>query len=266
MPIQTGTPPASWDWRNVTSNSVSGDWTSPVKDQGNCGSCWAFAAVGQTEAVLNLAVGNPNLDKNLAEEYLVSDCAINAGTCCGGWHSSALDFIKNNGIPDEACLPYVSGSCSCFGSGSCSCKYSSDNSCSNATCSQRCSNYGSRLSKIDAYGSVIPNQTAIKQALITYGPLSVAMDVAEGDNSWDSNRVFKCSNPTGVDHSVVIVGYNDAGGYWIVKNSWGSTWNGNGFFKVGYGQCLIEDYVYYAHATSSAEQNNHIFMALVTKR
>ena len=151
----SGTPPASWDWRNATINKISGDWTSPVKDQGSCGSCWAFAAVGQTEAVLNIAKSNPNLDKDLAEEYLVSDCS-SAGSCCGGWHSNALDFIQNSGIPDEACLPYVSGTCGCFDTGTCSCTYSDSSSkiCANSTCSQRCGDYGSRLSYIDSYDSV----------------------------------------------------------------------------------------------------------------
>jgi putative hemolysin len=263
----TGTPPTSWDWRNASYNGISGNWTSPVKNQGSCGSCWAFAAVGQTEAVLNLAANNPALDKDLSEEYLVTDhtssdvnCST-SGSCCGGWHSIALDFIKNKGIPDESCLTYVSGTCGCYGSGTCSCNYD-NNKCSNSTCSQRCSNYASRLSKIDAYGSVSSNQTAIKQALITYGPLSVAMDMT---GHFNASSVYTCTSSTSVDHSVVIVGYNDAGGYWIVKNSWGSTWNGNGFFKVGYGQCLIEDYVYYAHAAPVPEMNNHIFLPVVTR-
>ena len=245
----TGEVPTAWDWRNATFDSINGDWTSPVKDQGGCGSCWAFATVGQAEAVLNLAADNPNLDKDLAEEYLVSDCS-SAGSCCGGSSSSALDFIKNSGVPDEACLPYVSGSCGCYGTGSCSCTYSTSNSCANSTCSQRCSDYASRVSTIDSYGPVSSDPTAIKQALITYGPLSVNMDMEEGSFV---NGLYTCSNPTKIDHSVLIVGYSDSGGYWIVKNSWGSTWNGNGFFNVGYGQCLIENYVDYAY---KANPNN----------
>jgi putative hemolysin len=267
----TVSPPSSWDWRNAAHNGISGNWTTPVKDQGNCGSCWAFAAVGQVEAVLNLAANNPSLDKNLAEEYLVAGCSA-AGSCCGGWHNAALDFILNQGIPDEACLPYVSGSCRCSATGTCgsSCQYSINGGCANAICVQRCSDFSGRLSFIDSYGQVGDEQNApaaqqalIKQALITYGPLSVAMDVSEGDNYWEGD-VFKCSNPPDVDHAVVIVGYNDADGYWIVKNSWGSSYQENGFFKVGYGQCLIEKYVFYAHAALITETNNHIFLPFVT--
>jgi hypothetical protein len=58
--------------------------------------------------------------------------------------------------------------------------------------------------------------------------------------------IYRCTDDSGINHAVVIVGYDDAGGYWIVKNSWGSTWNGDGYFKVGYGECAIESDVYHA--------------------
>ena len=242
-------PPTAWDWRNATYNSITGDWTSPVKDQASCGSCWAFAAVGQTESALNIAFNNPNLDKNLSEEYLVSDCTT-AGTCCGGSSPASLDFIQNKGIPDEACMPYASSSCGgCDTNGVCNCTYSGSNICANSTCSQRCSDYENRLSYLDSNGSVSSDPTAVKQALINYGPLTVYIYMG-GDFEGD---VFKCSISNPINHAVNLVGYNDAGGYWIAKNSWGSSWNGDGFFKVGYGQCLIENYVYYAQASSAAQ-------------
>jgi putative hemolysin len=254
------TPPASWDWRNATYNGISGDWTTPVKNQGGCGSCWAFSAVGQAEAVLKLASSDPFLDPDLSEEYLVSDCSP-AGTCCGGWHSSALGFIKNQGIPDETCLPYVSGSCGCSGGGcSDSCANKTGGSCANSACSQRCSDYDSRLSHIDDYGSVNPTQVDIKQALFNYGPLSVAISMK---GSFDGNGVYNCINPGEVNHSVVIVGYNDAGGYWIAKNSWGTGFGEAGYFNVGYGQCHIEDYVYYARVISTNFTNSYFFLPIV---
>lgn len=268
--VLSDTPPTSWDWRDAIYNGVEGDWTSPVKNQGNCGSCWAFAAVGQTEAELNLASGNPTLDEDLAEEYLVSGCS-NAGSCCGGWHATALHYIQNQGIPDEACLPYISDSCSCYGTGSCTnCAYDNGSGCTNATCSQRCSDYGSRVLKIDFYGQIgnISNppatqQALMKQALVKYGPLSVAFSWV-GDGGFNpTSRVYNCLSSGSLNHAVVIVGYNDAGGYWIVKNSWGSGWNENGFFKMGYGQCQIESYVFYAHANSTIEMKKHFFLPMV---
>lgn len=248
MAASAGAPPASFDWRNTTWLGKTGNWLTPIKDQGSCGSCWAFGAVGQTEAVLKIAAGDPGLTPDLAEEYLVSGCS-GAGTCCGGWHASALSFILTNGIPDEACMPYVDGGgkCNCTTSCPTSCPNHTGGSCSYDTCANRCSDYASRLVKIRAYGYVGTNRTTIKQALLTYGPLSVAMDWPDG--FWDANGVRQCSAPQGIDHVVDLVGYDDAGGYWIARNSWGSYWNGDGYFKIGYGQCNIEQYVYYATAS-----------------
>jgi hypothetical protein len=90
-------------------------------------------------------------------------------------------------------------------------------------------------------GAVGSTRDTIKNLLISKGPLSVSLSM---DGSF-SGGIYQCAAGATVDHAVVLVGYNNAGGYWIVRNSWGSTWNGNGYFNVGYGQCSIEDYVYY---------------------
>jgi len=69
-------------------------------------------------------------------------------------------------------------------------------------------------------------------------------------SGFDANGVYRCTDDLHINHGVIIAGYNDAGGsggYWIVKNSWGSGWNGDGYFKVGYGECAIEQYAVYAY-------------------
>jgi len=244
-----GAPP-SFDWRNYG----GGDWMTPVKNQGSCGSCWAFSAVGVVEAIYNIGTGNPDLDLNLSEEYLVSDC-LWGDNCCGGWMATAFDFVRDNGIPDEACLPYVDQSgCTCGGA-TCdsNCTYSTGGSypdiCSDATCSDRCADWQDRLFTIDTLGSVSPSQ--IKQSVVDTGPLSVAMNMS---GSFDVNGIYGCTS-TVLQHGVVIVGYNDAGGYWIVRNSWGSGWNGDGYFKVGYGECAIEQAVTYADVAISGDSD-----------
>jgi len=239
--------PASYDWRS--SNKLTS-----VRDQGNCGSCWAFSAVGAMEAALNIANNTTGNSYNLSEQYLVSDCHSVSGyqTCCGGWKDLALVYIKNSGIPDEACMPYVDGSgCSCNG-GTCdtNCTYRTSGKCSDRTCSQRCSNYASRLVKIASTGKVSSARETIKSNLISKGPLAVSLRMS---GSFDSNGVYRCSPDSPTNHAVVIVGYNNAGSYWIVRNSWGPGWNGDGYFKVGYGECSIENYVYYAKAASTTK-------------
>jgi len=230
--------PSSFDWRTYNGQN----WMTPVKNQGSCGSCWAFSAVGVVEAIYDISTGNPDLDLNLSEEYLVADC-LTYNSCCGGWMDTAFGFIRDDGVPDESCLPYVDASgCTC-GGGTCdsNCTYNSSGICSDATCSDRCSDWQSRLLTIDATGGVSSSQSAIKQALVDTGPLSVAMGIGSSYGGGFDGDIYRCTNDDGANHGVIIAGYDDAGGYWIVKNSWGSGWNGDGYFKVGYGECAIED-------------------------
>jgi putative hemolysin/C1A family cysteine protease len=244
-PPITGAPP-SFDWRN----EGGVDWMTSVKDQGGCGSCWAFSMVGVIEGAYNVQRGDPNLDLDLAEEYLVSDCYTMGfyGNCCGGSYEDAFEFVRDSGIPDEACMAYVDGtSCSCASSCDVNCTYRSTGSCSDATCSDRCSDWQSRLVSIDASAPVPSGQ--MKEYLVSEGPLSVAMGVGSGyGGAFDAQGVYRCSNDDGANHAVVVVGYSDAAGYWIVKNSWGAGWNGDGYFKVGYGECAIETWPYYVDA------------------
>ena len=111
--------PASFDWRTFAGQ----DWITPVKNQLTCGACWAFSTVGLTEAQQNILAKNPNLDLDLSEQYLVSDCFV-SGNCSAGIEGSALEYIRDFGIPDEACYPYRNA---------------------DSLCSERCSDYASRL-------------------------------------------------------------------------------------------------------------------------
>jgi hypothetical protein len=224
---------------------------TPVKDQGGCGSCWAFSAVGVSEAAHNIAENDPNLDKDLSEQYLVSDCS-SSGTCCGGWKASALWYIRDSGIPDESCMPYVDGGgCSC-GGGTCesNCAYGTGTSCSDRACFDACEDWAGRLVHIASTGSVSTDPQTIKQALVDTGPLAVSMGILSSYGGYWDGDIYRCTNDTGTNHAVAIVGYDDAGGYWWVRNSWGSGWGDNGYFKLGYGECSVERYVYYAVAGS----------------
>jgi hypothetical protein len=69
---------------------------------------------------------------------------------------------------------------------------------------------------------------------------------------WNGD-IYRCTNDSDVNHGVVVAGYNDADGYWIVKNSWGPGWNGDGYFKIGYGECAVEQYVDYAQLSIDSD-------------
>jgi len=246
----TGTPPSSFDWRSENGQN----WMTFVKNQGSCGSCWAFSAVGIVEGTYNVDSGNPDLDLDLSEEYLVSDCYTmgSYGNCCGGSHVDALEFVRDSGIPDEGCMPYVDqSSCTCGSSCDSNCAYRTGGDCSDTTCSDRCADWQDRAVTIDTVAPVPSGQ--IKQYLVDRGPLAVAMGVGSSyGGGFDAQGVYRCTNDSVVNHAVVIAGYSDAGGYWIVKNSWGATWNGDGYFNVGYGECAIETWPYYVDTLASA--------------
>lgn len=236
--------PASFDWREYGGSN----WLSPIKDQGSCGSCWAFAAIGVAEAAHGIAGDDPNLDLDLSEQYLVSDCS-SAGSCCGGATYSALDYIRSAGVPDEACMEYVDGDgCSCEGTCDASCTYALGDSCSDRTCSDRCADWSSRLEQVTHMGGVSGDPQVMKQALVDIGPLATSIGVLDAYGGYWDGDIYRCDNDSGVNHAVVIVGYDDAGEYWWVRNSWGTEWGEDGYFKLGYGECAIAWSTYYADA------------------
>ena len=224
--------PPEWDWRNATYNNVTGDWTTPVKNQGHCGSCWDFAAHGALEAVINIEYGNPDLDYDLSEQYILS-CA-NLGGCRGSNAYWAYRYMyQNGGALLEDCFPYQADD--------------------TIPCSEKCSNWEELLIPIAGYGYWYrPSREFIKSKLIEYGPLCTCMAVYSDFGSYRGGIYeHPGEEPTSdINHQVVLVGYKDdpslpSGGCWICKNSWGTSWGENGFFKIAYGDCQIEYEIVY---------------------
>ena len=202
------------DWRNK--NGIN--YMSPVTNQGRCGSCVAFAAVGTFEAQMNIANNWPNLNMNFSEAQLFS---CGGGGCNRGWrNSSASSRLRNRGVTDEACLPYTSGA------------NGKDQSCSDA-----CSNSSERSYKIrraESVGGWYPNENDLIDAL-KLGPVLSRMSVYEDFIAYKSGIYRHTTGGYLGGHAVVIVGYDKNERYWIVKNSWGTDWGEDGYFNIQFG-------------------------------
>ncbi|SPF48491.1 Putative cysteine peptidase (modular protein) [Syntrophobacter sp. SbD1] len=209
--VTTVTPPATLDYRNYNNGL---DCVTPITDQGNCGSCWAFAT---TAALESQVLMKSSISTDESEQILVS-CG-GAGDCNGGYIDLASDFIQTTGLPPESCFPYTG----------------TNNSCSNAVCPS----WQSDTYNITAWQWVTmesPTVDAIKSALTTYGPLVTTMNVY-ADFYYYTGGVYSYTSGTlEGGHAILIIGYDDNNQYFIVKNSWGTGWGEAGFFRIAYSQ------------------------------
>ncbi len=209
-------PAVSFDLRKVNGSS----YITPIKDQGNCGSCVAFGATAAVEGTLRWQTSDPNLAVDLSEAHLFY-CIAEAQqgrTCASGWYAAAaLDAYQNSGIADEACFPYKAG----------------DQACS------LCANSQSRLTKVTGWHYV--NTAAdMKTWLSTRGPLVTRLSVYDDFMHYTGGVYSQTSTNLLGGHCVCAVGYDDTNGCWICKNSWGTGWGEGGFFRIAYGQCGID--------------------------
>lgn len=205
--------PAVFDWRDH-----AGNWVTAVRDQGTCGSCWAFATVGVLESLVKIAHGAAN-DIDLSEQTLVN-CS-GAGDCEGGYMHLAAEFLRKTGAPREECYPYAA----------------SDGLCS------PCPGWMARTVRVTSWNSYSNRSKAVLQAAVVQAPIAAFMEVYSDLYSYRSGVYARTSGAVyRGGHGVLIVGYNDSEGYWICKNSWGSDWGESGFFRIRMGDCDIASY------------------------
>jgi hypothetical protein len=208
----------SFDWRHA-------DAITPVKDQGNCGSCWAFATNGAFESSWRIINGE-TIDTS---EQDTLDCS-GKGSCSGGYR--AFDYLIDKGSATEASYPYqvIRGSC-------------------NASVD--------RPYKAEIWGYVVGGGSSLtavpkmKEALCRFGPLAVSMRATNAFRAY-TGGVFDAFVHGDTNHAVTLVGWDDTKQAWLIKNSWGTGWGEGGYMWIAYG-CSSIGY----NATWVQAKNNH---------
>ncbi|KAA8526298.1 hypothetical protein F0562_008499 [Nyssa sinensis] len=196
--------PSSMDWRKKGA-------VTPIKDQGQCGCCWAFSAVAAMEGITQLTTGKLI---SLSEQELV-DCDTSGEDqgCGGGLMDNAFQFIQQNqGLTTEANYPYkgVDGTCVT-------------------------SKEANHAAKITGHEDVPANSESALLKAVANQPVSVAIDAGGFDFQFYSSGVFTGQCGTSLDHGVTAVGYgtsSDGTKYWLVKNSWGTGWGEEGYIMM----------------------------------
>jgi len=200
---KTGAKDDSVDWR--TKNAVT-----PVKNQGQCGSCWAFSTTGSTEGAN--AIANGNL-VSLSEQQLV-DCSKAEGNmgCNGGLMDNGFKYIEQHPLCTEEAYPYKA----------------KDGICAAALCKS-----GTTVG-VSGYQDVPQNDEQALAEAASKGPVSIAIEADQQAFQFYKSGVFSKACGNKLDHGVLIVGYGAEQGenYWIVKNSWGATWGDSGYILM----------------------------------
>jgi C1A family cysteine protease len=206
--------PSSFNWCDSKA-------CTPVRDQGQCGSCWAFATVGPLESAILI---KDTTSRDLSEQYLVS-CNSDGWSCNGGWFAHEYHQWK-----------YV------YGEGSAGAVWESNfpYQASNVPCNPPHTHH----EKIESWAYVDPNVGVpavndIKQAIYDHGPVGAAVCVNLAFQLYQSgvfNPLIGCNS---INHAIVLVGWNDTDGAWILRNSWGSGWGEEGYMRIAYGKSLV---------------------------
>jgi C1A family cysteine protease len=199
------------NFTDLHQNSV--DWrkrnkVSSVKNQGQCGSCWAFSSVGAVESAWSI---KHNILYNLSEQELI-DCSSENHGCEGGSMVKSFQYIIENGLCSNLSYPYTA-------------------------IDKRCNNTCKSLVKISNYSDIIPNQEKMLMRAVQHQPVSVAIQANKRSFQMYQRGIY--SDPDcgfELDHGVLLIGYGydktyDMD-YWIIKNSWSDSWGENGYIRI----------------------------------
>ena len=196
--------PRSFDWRNFEGKN----YTTPIRDQGKCGSCVSFATVALMESMMKIGKKDPDLQPDLSEAYLFPR---GGGRCETGAQFVRMLMAAESGVCDELCCPYAGDW-------------------------KPCPDFKSRLTKITSYKTIYSSDQA-KAHIASTGPIMSGLAVYADFFDHDGGVYSQDYGDFVGNHAVLIVGYNDAEDCWIGKNSWSTSWGEDGWFKIKEGEC-----------------------------
>lgn len=232
-----GGPALGDNFAEVCSPSASAfawsDTLAPIRNQGSCGSCWAFAAVSTIETSNVLINGGQS---DLAEQHALS-CS-GGGTCYGGWYTTVYDWLGGgqDGLQTEQSLPYQGR----------------DDSCSTG---------GATPYEIETWGwvdpvDIIPSVDDIKASMCKYGAITAAVAATPAFIAYGGG-VFNERSNTQINHAVTLVGWDDSKGAWLLRNSWGTNWGEDGYMWIEYGSNSIGSYASWLMVEEDASASNN---------
>ena len=212
---------------NFDSRTQWADCIHPIRNQAQCGSCWAFAA---TEAFSDRLCIDTKVNVILSPEDLVECDSGNMG-CNGGWLNKAWDYLSTTGAVSDACLPYTSGSGAV------------------TQCPKTCTDKTVEFKKYKcSKNSVVcaTNEAQIQSAIYAGGPMETGFTVYQDFFNYKSGVYKHVSGGVAGGHAVKMLGWGVEGGqkYWLCANSWGADWGLAGFFKIAVGDSGIDQAVY----------------------
>jgi cathepsin L len=215
-------PPSTWDSRSRTLN-----WVGPIQDQQQCGSCWDFSGTGIIDIAYNKAGigGGPGVFV-LSEEYTLS-CCRNGG-CGGDDNTVVLEYAEANGLPLQSDYGQPYG------------PYPDENSCKIPACAwsptmpmHKISDWG--FADGSSTGETVAPTPAIKSAIMNYGAVGAGIAADDAFQNIQPGTVFAGSGATAIDHDIILIGWDDSKGAWLLRNSWSTLWADQGYCWIAYG-------------------------------
>ncbi len=214
----------------------------PIRNQGGCGSCWAF---GATEAFSDrICIATKGRVNVVVSPQDLLACAP-TGSCKGGAAGNAFAYFKTTGVLSEDCLPYVSGT-----------------SHTEGTCPSRCQN-GAPMKRYKCKDQIVAKGPAeIKATILQSGPVESAFGVYGDFFTYKTGIYHHVTGDHVGGHAVKTVGWGSEGGvnYWVAANSWGPKWGDNGFFKIKEGECGFDATAWACNVDTASTMSEDFFL------